>query len=159
MLSHVLSLDPNPYSQFPRCTAAFFISPCYCPEKRWIVQNVAFLKTPVLLTLILYQKITTLVKSCFLNLFLILFTLIPGKGDDAHLSFPGDRGLFRIPVLFEGGQQEEAADPVRSCVQSTLRFRTQEICHRGCSKDICLRCCFYPGCLTSKGWCECVLVL
>lgn len=34
----------------------------------------------------------------------------PGESDDAHLSFPGRRRDFRVSVLPEGGQQEEAVD-------------------------------------------------
>lgn len=74
-----------------------------------------------------------------------------GESNDAYLSISGGCRLLRVSVFLESGQQEEAADPVRPGVQPTLQFRTQEICHCGRPKDICLRCCFYPGCLTSKG--------
>lgn len=73
-----------------------------------------------------------------------------GESDDAHLSISGGCRLLRVSVFLESGQQEEAADPLWPRVQPTLQFRTQEICYRGRPKDIRLRCCFYPGCLTSK---------
>lgn len=73
-----------------------------------------------------------------------------GESDDAYLPISGGCRLLRVSVLLESGQQEEAADPLRPCVQPALQFRTQEICHSGRSKDIRLRCRFYPGCITSK---------
>lgn len=92
--------------------------------------------------------------------FVLFYLCLPlcglGESDDAYLSISGDRGLLRVTVLLESGQQEEAADPLRPSIQPTLRFRAQEVRHCGRPKDICLRCCFYPGCLTSKqGTCVC----
>lgn len=88
-----------------------------------------------------------------------------GESDDAYLSISGDCRLLRVTVLLESGQQEKAADALRPSIQPTLQFRTQEIRYCGRPKDIRLRCCFYPGCLTSKGragvvyyMCVCVCV-
>lgn len=73
-----------------------------------------------------------------------------GESHDAYLSIPGGQRLLRVSVLSESGQQEEAADSLRPCLQPALQFRAQEIRHCGCPQDIRLRCRFHPGFLASK---------
>lgn len=81
-----------------------------------------------------------------------------GESDDADLSISGGCRLLRVSVLPKSWQQEEAAHPLRLCVQPPLQLRAQEICHCGRPKDICLWCCFHPGCFTSKNHCVFVCV-
>lgn len=83
---------------------------------------------------------------------------LQGESDDADLSISGGCRLLRVSVLPKSWQQEEAAHPLWLYVQPPLQLRAQEICHCSRPKDICLWCCFHPGCFTSKNHCMFVCV-
>lgn len=160
-LSHALSLNivSNLYSEclpyiFPcssvnKSWACNFFLLCADPEK-CILTSLCWACVPVLYVLCFLTFSSTL-SGVFFSFCLSVALCGLGESDDAYLSISGGWRLLRVSVLLESGQQEEAADPLRPRVQPTLQFRTQEIRHCGRPKDIRLRCCFYPGCLTSKG--------